>query len=612
MKTKRILILVLCLILLTALLVGCDKESETNYDINILCVDSVYSSAMVNAIKEKFAGNTVNVSYYAGPNDEAYIEALVKAGKGPDLIITTKQPSVDFQKDYLMNLSNYGFSLNYKNYLVNDLKVDNDIYVVPGSYSYTTIFYNKTLFDSNSWSVPTTESEFASLISDIKSKSIAPLAVSGGDNEVLFQLLSAYSQVEYFKSVDGKAWLNEYPSKDDAKSSEGFSTGFSLFYDIAQKNAFDYNCYNLNSEEAFDKLISGNAAMAFVSSDVASLEKLLANANGVSIKAMPIVGSVADNKVVPYRFNYFLAMNKNLQANDDKRAFVENVMSYLTSDEGLAKINTNECDVLPSKTSTANEWAVYDSIKTVVDNGYVAAQHNREFIDVIKTADDFLYNVCFNSYTSQPFTQMDTKHKEYVRSGNKIIIPVATDFTEQQTTQLMADIVYANANCDLALVSIGGEKNGIVNENGVNGHLLQGNLDSANFDMCLPGGGYGYVQIVYLSGAKIVEMINSGRAISNGSSSESFDYYWSGINITLDDYGKVFSIRFKDESAFERTEGQIYKVAILSNDYDSSFIPKNTTIASVGRYKTLFNSYLTEHINEIGSLSPSTESFIRK
>lgn len=593
------------------MLVGCDSKTETNYDINILCVDSTYSPAMVSAIQEKFPNAKLNISYYGGANATAYVEAATKAGQGPDIILTTEQPSTSFQKEYLMNLSNYDFSSNYKNYLINDLMVEDNMYLVPGSYVYTTFYYNKSLFDKKGWTVPTTETEFATLIGNMNTASITPLAVSGGDNEVLFQILSAFAHAEYFKTVDGNKWLAAYPTTE-ASSSEGFTAGFDLFYDVASKNAYSLDSYNIDAKEAFEQLIDEKVGMVFVSSDVASLEQLLKTNTDKTIRAMTVVGSTVENKVIPYRYNYYLAMNKSLASNDGKRAYVKNIMSYLTSDEGLLKISKNECDVSPSKTAIYNEWAVYSTIKTNAENGYVASQHNKQFDDIISTAEDFLYNVCFNSYTSKPFNSIDLKHREYVRSGNKSLVDVENDFTQAQTTQLMADIVFENANCDLALVSIGGEKNGIVNNTGVNGHLFAGSLDETNYDMCLPGSGYGHVQILYLSGAKIVELINEGKTITDGTNSATFDYYWSGINISLDDYGDVYYIRFKNDAAFEKTANSTYKVAMISNDYDASLIPNNTVIANVGNFRTMFNSYLQNPVKNVTTLKVSEEKYIRQ
>lgn len=73
-----------------------------------------------------------------------------------------------------------------KNYNANDIAkagtYNDKVYAIPtGKVAMSGFFYNKEMFEENGLTVPTTWTEFISLLDTLKSKSIVPIVVAGKD-----------------------------------------------------------------------------------------------------------------------------------------------------------------------------------------------------------------------------------------------------------------------------------------------------------------------------------------------------------------------------------------------------------------------------------------------
>lgn len=98
----------------------------------------------------------------------------------------------------------------------------------------------------------------------------------------------------------------------------------------------------------------------------------------------------------------------------------------------------------------------------------------------------------------------------------------------------------------------------------------------------VPGG---EICVLTLTGEQIKDLLERGKDMSGAC----FDYYWSGIDVKIQD-GKVSSVKLNGE---ELNMEQFYTVAFSKDDYSENL---EAEIEDTGiMYLDVFKQYLLEH-----------------
>lgn len=120
-------------------------------------------------------------------NYDQNLRTSMLAGAGPDLVQTAGPSYVqEFAKEgYLLSLDDYARQYGWDKTIFPMMQqlgsVDGKLYALPKTYESMVVFYNKTLFDKNGWSIPKTWGEYVELCKAIKAKGITPI-VAGNAN----------------------------------------------------------------------------------------------------------------------------------------------------------------------------------------------------------------------------------------------------------------------------------------------------------------------------------------------------------------------------------------------------------------------------------------------
>ena len=123
-------------------------------------------------LKISFKGEDVN-----GPTRTALL-----AGAGPDIVTSSGSTYVrayydgGFLKSMEEYAQKYGWNEQILPWAYNLGVFDGEFYSFPKNYESMVVFYNKTLFDENGWSMPNKLAEYEALATKIKSRGMFPFA----------------------------------------------------------------------------------------------------------------------------------------------------------------------------------------------------------------------------------------------------------------------------------------------------------------------------------------------------------------------------------------------------------------------------------------------------
>jgi raffinose/stachyose/melibiose transport system substrate-binding protein len=200
----------------------------------------------------------------AGANGDKKIRMAVLSGKGPDIVMTPG-PSTTLalvQSDHLLPLDDCikKYSLD-KRILGPMLKTGNykgHNYALPRTFETMVLYYNKTLFDKNGWTPPTTMKELNMLAEAMQAKNITPFSVGNGDwraaNEWHVSVI-----LNHYAGPDNvaKALKGEIPWTDPV-----FVKAIDVLNDWYQKGWFGKNYFSLTGDQQGLLLAKGEAGMA--------------------------------------------------------------------------------------------------------------------------------------------------------------------------------------------------------------------------------------------------------------------------------------------------------------------------------------------------------------
>ena len=138
--------------------------------------DPIFLEKLQNAYNS--AQDNYELEIQFEPN-ETRIESLrtsMLAGMGPDIVET---PGPSYVKEYqeagmLENLDSYAAEFGWKDKLIpwaySSGVFEGSLYAIPKTHESMVMLYNKTLFEENGWTVPTTREELEDVAAKIKAK----------------------------------------------------------------------------------------------------------------------------------------------------------------------------------------------------------------------------------------------------------------------------------------------------------------------------------------------------------------------------------------------------------------------------------------------------------
>jgi raffinose/stachyose/melibiose transport system substrate-binding protein len=194
------------------------------------------SDAAFKAVNEAFQKKypDVTVKFTTVPNDtyEASLSSRLTA-KNVDIFVAksmsvppsyaegSEEDSVRLaQAGGMLELSDQDFIGNFEDSVLDSIRLEDKLYVVPTGLSYTTgLYYNKEIFEDAGVEVPTTYSEFQDVLKTLAEKDVTPLGIGGKESwpaglYMLAAVEGLYPGDEDKSALAEKLWKNEVKLTD--------------------------------------------------------------------------------------------------------------------------------------------------------------------------------------------------------------------------------------------------------------------------------------------------------------------------------------------------------------------------------------------------------------
>ncbi|HPT77934.1 MAG TPA: extracellular solute-binding protein [Candidatus Atribacteria bacterium] len=137
---------------------------------------------------------------------------------------------------------------------------DGKLYAIPMLSWYEGIFYNKTIFEENNISVPTTFDEWISVCDKLDALGIKPLTIGAKNGSTLLKSCLGYVTAEYLLSDNGNDFDSKF-SKGEASLSGTWDPYIRKWKTLIDKGYINTNMLGIDDNQALDEFATGKAAM---------------------------------------------------------------------------------------------------------------------------------------------------------------------------------------------------------------------------------------------------------------------------------------------------------------------------------------------------------------
>jgi raffinose/stachyose/melibiose transport system substrate-binding protein len=231
--------------------------------------DAATADCMIKQAADTFnATNTDNIYVEGVPQANAWdaIRTAVAGGGGPD-IVYTPGPSYAYQMAQAGELyplddfaTKFGWDKQFQPWALSLGMVNGKLYSIPDEIESMILYYNKTVFEKNGWTVPTTTDEWFDLMSKVKAAGL--IANAAGNSEwkptdewYITVFLNEYAGSDnVYKALNGQIkWTDPVFVDAINKLNDAMTSGF-------WQNGLD-RYYTAGSDEFLSNLGDGKAAM---------------------------------------------------------------------------------------------------------------------------------------------------------------------------------------------------------------------------------------------------------------------------------------------------------------------------------------------------------------
>ena len=602
-KCKRLICFFVCVTMLLPLLSACSAQQETgNHEdaLTIMVGSSNYARTVLQAIREQFPELPLEIDYYSGSNTTEYLYQKITHGETPDIVCSFNVLDEELQKEYLLDLSGYPFVNSYALAFLDQNEIEGRVYLLPGTYTLTSMYYNKTLFAEHGWQVPRNHEELVALVRQIRAESdLTPISFTGLFAGTYFRMMTNYAQCDFLTSPAGENWMERFAA-GKASAAEGFGSGLDILSDLIEAGAFDeVDTQNIDGK-TYDRLIKREAAMALPLGGQSYFAEAMQSSSD-AFGAFPYWGSNAIHPVLTSTKNFYLGLGKQLgeDGNEEKLAAALKVMEYLSSEEGMSRLVSNDAECIPLRDAAAPEgFAPYEDIWEYANRGYVYDYLYTGYEDIIVQGGEAIRAAMFHGAALEDaLSVMDQARADSLRPSQEeaALAQVAQTLSKEETLQFIAEFLLDAGEGEISLVTEGGHRDGASNEYGVNGKLFSGPIVTNGYNIILPGRGQGMLATVSMSGAQLKALLENGRMVTEQISGESapFPYRGAGVDVRMED-GKVTQILLSDGRELSDTD--MVTASMVHNDLNAADVTEvfesetsvaDAYLAYLARHKTI-------------------------
>ena len=335
MKKRKILIA--CILITIVMLSGCGQKKEkgqkTDDHLTVYIWDNKMLKDVVPYIKAKLPDQ--DIEFIVGNNNVDLYNYLEEHDDLPDVITTRRFSEKDAEglQPYLLDFGSYDIVSKYYPYALQYYTdTDGAVKWLPVCGIPETIIANKTLFDKYGIKIPESYEEFAKCCEKFHEKGVKPYVSELAMDWAAHSLVQG-AALDQFSSIDGIEWRTQVES---LKGKEAFKDDF-WKKTFAEVDTFIKDTYltsdDLESDLATvrNSFANGEAAMF---RGTPSVMEALKSATDDELVRLPYFSQTSDESWVYTYPSFNVALNSELEKNEDKLNLAMKVLDCFLSEKG--------------------------------------------------------------------------------------------------------------------------------------------------------------------------------------------------------------------------------------------------------------------------------------
>lgn len=355
--------------------------------------------------------------------------------------------------DCFLDLSGKPYMSLYQTSYLNDLDVDGSVYYLPADLMIGGILYNKNLFEEKGWGVPQSYAEFVELCGVCEESGIQPVCLSSGAQSQAETFLKCYALKKGY-SLKSQQWLEQFNDGRAAASEGELDDVFSLLDQYIADGVVTPDEVGLTVRDK--QYLAARREAAMIGGDATLLRGILNASGSDDFRLMPFF-SAEDGK--GYFFVYpmiNLAVGKQVAEDPEKEQIIDEILRYLTSEEGQQDLMRYDKGVISPISGIPNQ--IDDPFYENVSGDLLTQESLLKMPSFAHCTDTlgemvgrYLRGEADREAVIKAVDQRNRSGKE--GGGEPVLARVERDFTVEETNALVLDAMRQAVGTDAALLT---------------------------------------------------------------------------------------------------------------------------------------------------------------
>ena len=457
----------------------------------------------------------LDIEAYCGSNTTGYMSKQLRTGYTPDIYVSTQLWDPEWQKKYLIDLSQYEISDHYNEVRMDDTDVDGANYLLPYDYSVLAFGYNKSLFERQGWEVPTSFAELSSLMENVQAAGVEPCACQLNLPGLGFQFFCNVSDTVFLNSMEGRQWQSDFLA-GTANATDHLQECKDYFQQWIDIGFFNHNIDGKTKGDYFNSFREGNTAFFGGWLGRYTQEE---DGTGDQYDCFPFLSPDGSNNFYVIQIARYYGLSNRLleKGNEQKLEDALHFLEILSSLDGYdSVIGKNPSSLCSLKDFTLEEDSIFNAVLDSINQGHAANLIYSGWDSYIVPMGNAVISWIKGEITGdEALAVLDSTQREVLISGSApVFAEVPERLDNEQTTKLFGLLYLDATGADAALMSrniwIEGVDASQENGSGINGTMLPGDLTEEDIVVNLPTGWHGTLHTLTLTGARIKEVAAAG------------------------------------------------------------------------------------------------------
>ena len=377
MRAKRIISLLLAAVLVVGMLAGCSKKEAAKKDDRISISMYLWDRSMLKELspwlEEKFP--QYNFTFIQSFNSMEYYKDLMARGETMPDIITCRRFSLNDAAplaDYLMDLSTTEVAGTfYTSYLEVNRETGGAIRWLPMCAEVDCIVANKDLFDAHNIPLPTNYSEFVAAIDAFEELGIKGFQTDWKYDYSCLETMQGCAIPELM-SLEGTQWRMAYESETAGNQVGLDDVVWPKVFEKYEQFLKDVRIQPGDEELQFTKTTEPfRAGQTAMFRNTAALADIITKEDGTNCVMLPYFGETAeDNWLLTYPMCQ-LAVSKEVDKDEAKRAAVMEVLLAIFSEEGQKHVAAGTSVLSYNKEVNITSSPALEYVQDIVESNHL-------------------------------------------------------------------------------------------------------------------------------------------------------------------------------------------------------------------------------------------------